>query len=113
MGLVLKDPNPETVKNIDQEYVYTRSTQQQTEIFEAMDAWERVFPDQPLPLAAKLDEWLQGIRERDSYWKGADLVALFEHALQTTREREPRDVIGWLTAGFREGYLVDPGIFSN
>ena len=112
-GLVLKDPNPETVKSIDQEYVYTRSTQQQTEIFEAMNAWERVFPDQSLPLAAKLDEWLQGIRERDSYWKGADLIALFEHALKTTREREPRDVIGWLTAGFREGYLVDPGIFSN
>ena len=78
-----------------------------------MDAWERVFPDMSLPLASRLDEWLQGIRDRDSYWKGADLIALFEHALQTTREREPRDVIGWLTAGFREGDLVDPGIFSN
>ncbi len=41
---------------------------------------------------------------------GFDTLA---HALQMTRELEPRDVIGWLTEGFWEGYVIDTGIFRG
>lgn len=50
------------------------------------------------------------------YW----LILLLSVAIVTRQgkiasvgQREPLDAIGWLIAGFREGYLVDPGIFSD
>lgn len=103
----------ETPKNQvqeDQDYIYSRPTLEQGEIFDAQFAWERCFHDQSLPKAAKLNEWLETIRQRDR--KGSELLAVFESALQRTREKEPRDVQGWLTAGFREGYLIDEAIRS-
>jgi hypothetical protein len=104
----------ETPKNQNQlgeeDYIYSRPNLEQGEIFDAQFAWERWFPDRPLPKAAKLNEWLEEIRRRER--KGGELLELFEHALKSTREREPRDVVGWLTAGFREGYLIDEGIFA-
>jgi len=108
--LEAKEPKPQKLSEIDTDYIYSRPTFEQGEIFDAQFAWERWFPDLPLPKAPKLNEWLEGIRRQDR--KGSELVALFEHALKTTREKEPRDVVGWLTAGFREGYLIDPGIFT-
>lgn len=111
--MVLKDTKQEKLKELDEEYIYSRSDQHQTEIFDAIFKWEEWFPDLPLPKAAKLDEWLQEIRSKDSYWKGQELINLFENALRNTRDRKPRDVMGWLTKGFREGYILEAGEYGN
>jgi hypothetical protein len=111
--LVGKAPLTEKLSKPDEAYIYSRPVPEQQEILDAMYAWEQRFPEIPLPTAAKLNEWLQGIRDRDSYWKGTDLIRLFDPALQTTQERKPKDVIGWLTAGFREGYVIDSEIFGQ
>ena len=45
-----------------------------------------------------------------------ELVRMVRHNVSidwTVREKEPRDGIGWLTAGFPKGYVIDPGIFSS
>ena len=67
------------------------------------------FPEISLPKAPTLNEWLQKIRDQD--WDGEQLDALFDHALKTTKERDPKDIMGWLIKGFREGYIIEPDIF--
>ena len=109
-GRLVDTPEAQIQAQEDLDYIYSQSTFEQGEIFDAQSAWERWFPESPLPKAIKLDELLQGIRQRNR--KGSELLQLFEHALKLTREKEPRDVLGWLTAGFREGYLIDEGIFT-
>ena len=105
-GLVLKDQNSRKATEENQDYIYSQPSAHQWEIFEAMDLWEKWYPNLPLPKASRLNEWLEGIRKHD--WGGSDLVTLLEAALKNTKERNPKDVIGWLTKGFREGYIIDP-----
>ena len=109
-----KEKQPEEkISDLDQAYIYSLHPDHQWELLEAMCRWEKVFPEQTLPKASQLGEWLQRIRDRDDYFKGDDLLKLLEHALQSTRERQPDDVIGWLNAGFRKGYAIQPKVLSD
>jgi len=116
-GLVSKDSKKEErLSELEREYIYNQSEQHQTEIFDAIDRWEKCFPkvdfpDLERPKASKLDEWLFTIRDKDSDWKGDDVVDHFGDALEIAKkehrkeEKPVKDVIGWLIAGFRQGYI--------
>ena len=106
--MVSKEKNSQKLSESDEEYIYSRPSSEQGELFRAQDIWEQWFPELPLPVASQLNEWLQKMREQN--WDGEQMDALFEQALKATKERDPRDIVGWLVKGFREGYIIDPSV---
>ncbi|NKB71918.1 MAG: hypothetical protein GKR89_32990 [Candidatus Latescibacteria bacterium] len=118
-GLVLKDPKEDEKKRetttattssdpveSDQDYIYSRPNDEQGDIFKAQDTWEQWFTadELELPRAAQINEWLQTIR--DTGLVGDALDEAFGAALRYSKQQEPRDMMGYLIAGFRKGYLV-------
>ena len=106
-GLVLTEIESQKVTDEEHEYIHKLPSEFQSQIYEAMDLWEANFPELPLPKATRLNEWLQGIRESEGSSMAEGVLGIFGKTLRDTREKDPRDVVGWLTAGFKKGYLVE------
>jgi hypothetical protein len=108
--LALQTDGPATAAE-DAEFIDCLSRDDRFDILESKFAWAKWFPKVPTPKDEKLHELLGAIRAR--HIKGTHLQQIFEHALKRTLERQPDDMVGRLTHGLRQGFLIDPEILST
>ena len=95
------DPrSPPYLSEMEETYIYSRPSQEQSEIFDAQDAWDEILGAGRRPVASKLNEMLDHIRGFG--YKGGGLDEMFRACLEKTKGRA-RDPVGWMISALKNG----------
>ena len=95
-----KSPSENYLSDIEAAYIESRPSPEQTEIFDAQDAWDAVIGTKGRPSASKFNEMLGHLRELG--YRGERLDATFRQCLEETRGRA-RDPVAWMISALKNG----------
>jgi len=96
----LENHREEYLSEIEDAYIRSCSALEQSEIFNAQDAWDEII-GKKRPPAPKLNEMLGHLRELG--YKGGDLDRVFRGCLEKTMRRGPDDAVAWMVSALRGG----------
>ena len=88
------------LSEIEHAYIYSRPASEQSDIFDAQDAWDEILGRESRPAASKLNEILDLLRELD--YRGAILIERFRGCLEKTKPRA-KDPVAWLISALKKG----------